>query len=207
MLLGCGSINSGICPRIGTSTLVTLAELRKKNILICRGTIYPQQEQSKSLDPLDATPPINSNILHPTHAHHNQKIIRLSIDSLALVRYQSRQQPSPFWRYSLELNTRIRPFGLPPPEHHWYQCSRPGGFLTHGFTRHDQTLLARFRERSGHIKTMKFSEGSLSYEMCMNCSSEPASPAQILECLELTKQDLSDDPLLVFDFFKVYDVT
>ncbi|GFW02476.1 uncharacterized protein TNCV_2454921 [Trichonephila clavipes] len=67
---------------------------------------------------------------------------------LAFARYQSRQHPSPFWRFSLELNTRIRPLGLPrPPEHHWYQCSRPGGSLAHGFTRQDKTLLARFRER------------------------------------------------------------
>ncbi|GFT23799.1 uncharacterized protein TNCV_3206851, partial [Trichonephila clavipes] len=68
----------------------------------------------------------------------------------------------------------------------------------------DQTLLARFR--SGHLKTMKFSEGCKNFEMCTNSSSEPASPAHILECLGLTKQDLADDPLLVFDFLKVYDV-
>ncbi|GFV62843.1 RNase H domain-containing protein [Trichonephila clavipes] len=36
---------------------------------------------------------------------------------------------------------------ITPPEHHWYQCSCPGGSLAHGFTRQDQTLLARFRER------------------------------------------------------------
>ncbi|GFU48605.1 uncharacterized protein TNCV_1439741 [Trichonephila clavipes] len=53
-----------------------------------------------------------------------------------------------------------------PPEHHWYQCSRPGGSLAHGFTRQDQTLLARFR--SGHIKTMKFFEGRNIFEMCTN---------------------------------------
>ncbi|GFW88575.1 hypothetical protein TNCV_828441 [Trichonephila clavipes] len=41
--------------------------------------------------------------------------------------------------------------------------------------------------------------------MCTNCSSEPATPAQILEGLGLTKQDLADDPLLVLDFLKVYD--
>ncbi|GFX11818.1 uncharacterized protein TNCV_2996031 [Trichonephila clavipes] len=93
---------------------------------------------------------------------------------------------------------------ITPPEHHWYQCSRPGGSLAHGFTRQDQTLLARFR--SGHIKTMKFSEGRKSYEMGSNCSSEPATPVHILECLGLTKQDLADVPLLVFDFMKVYDV-
>ncbi|GFX96136.1 uncharacterized protein TNCV_2290251 [Trichonephila clavipes] len=91
-----------------------------------------------------------------------------------------------------------------PKEHHCYQCSRPGGSLAHGFKRQDQTLLAHFR--SDHLKTMKFFEGCKSFEMCTNCSSEPASPAHILECLGLTKQDLADDPLLVLDFLKVYDV-
>ncbi|GFV76349.1 uncharacterized protein TNCV_4413281 [Trichonephila clavipes] len=42
---------------------------------------------------------------------------------------------------------------------------------------------------------MRFSEGPKSIEMC-------ASPADILECLELTKQDLADDPLLVLNFFE-----
>ncbi|GFU13314.1 uncharacterized protein TNCV_3843191 [Trichonephila clavipes] len=87
--------------------------------------------------------------------------------------------------------------------HHWYQCSRPGGSLAHGFTRQDQTLLARFQ--SGHIKSMKFSEGRKSFEMCTDCSSEPSTPAHILECLGLTKQDLAGIPLLVLDFLKVYD--
>ncbi|GFU40869.1 uncharacterized protein TNCV_2466641 [Trichonephila clavipes] len=119
---------------------------------------------------------------------------------LALPMSQSRQHPSSFWRFSLELNTRIRPLGLSPLEHHWYQCSSPGGFLAHSFKRQEQTLLVRFR--SGHFKTMKFFEGFKSFEMCTNCSSEPASPAHILECLGLTKQDLADDPLLVLNFFE-----
>ncbi|GFY22623.1 uncharacterized protein TNCV_2178841 [Trichonephila clavipes] len=121
---------------------------------------------------------------------------------LSLARFQSRQHPSPFWRFSLELNTRIIQLGL-PPKHHWYQCSRPGGSLAHSFTRQDQTLLAHFR--SGHIKTMKFSEECKSFEKCTNCSSEPATPVHILECLGLTKKDLADDPLLVLDFLKMYD--
>ncbi|GFW80603.1 RNase H domain-containing protein [Trichonephila clavipes] len=53
---------------------------------------------------------------------------------------------------------------ITPPEHHWYQCSRNGGSLAHGFTRQDLTLLAHFR--SGHIKSMKFSEGRKSFDMC-----------------------------------------
>ncbi|GFU28270.1 RNase H domain-containing protein [Trichonephila clavipes] len=85
---------------------------------------------------------------------------------------------------------------ITPPDHHWYQWSRPGGSLALGFTRQDQTLLGHFR--SGHIKSMKFSEGRKSFEMC--------TPAHILECLGLTKLDLDDVPLQVLDFLKVYDI-
>ncbi|GFV13877.1 uncharacterized protein TNCV_523561 [Trichonephila clavipes] len=122
---------------------------------------------------------------------------------LALARYQSRQHHLAF----LEIFSRTKHQNKTAwitPEHRWYQCSRPGSSLAHCFIRQDQTLLARFR--SGHIKTMKFSEGRKSFEMCTNCSSEPATPAHILECLGLTKQDLADVPLLVLDFLKVYDV-
>ncbi|GFW80553.1 hypothetical protein TNCV_2416551 [Trichonephila clavipes] len=52
---------------------------------------------------------------------------------------------------------------------------------------------------------MKFSEGSNSFEMCTNCSSEPALTTHILECLRLTKQDLADNHLLVLDFLRVYE--
>ncbi|PRD23326.1 UNVERIFIED_CONTAM: hypothetical protein NCL1_46642 [Trichonephila clavipes] len=90
-----------------------------------------------------------------------------------------------------------------PSEHHWYQCSRPGGSLAHGFKIQDQTLLARFR--SDYLNTIEFSEGCKSFEMCTNCS-EPTLPAHIFECLGPIKQDLADDPLLVLDFLKVYDV-
>ncbi|GFS69328.1 uncharacterized protein TNCV_4011411 [Trichonephila clavipes] len=109
--------------------------------------------------------------------------------------------PSPFWKFSLELNTIIRQLELPPSEHHWYQCSSPGDSLAHGVTRQDQTLLAHFR--SGHIKTIKLSEGCKSFEMCTICSSELITPAHILECLGLTKQDIADDPLLELDFLKL----
>ncbi|GFV64366.1 uncharacterized protein TNCV_2502841 [Trichonephila clavipes] len=91
-----------------------------------------------------------------------------------------------------------------PPEHHWYECSRPGDSVAHGFNRQEQAILDRFR--SGHLKSMKFSEGSKSFELCNNCYSEPAAPTHILECLGLTKQDLADDPLLLLDFLRVCDV-
>ncbi|GFV39820.1 hypothetical protein TNCV_2478361 [Trichonephila clavipes] len=44
-----------------------------------------------------------------------------------------------------------------PSENHWYQCSRPRGSQAHCFNRQEQTILALFR--SGHLKSMKFSEG------------------------------------------------
>ncbi|GFW39325.1 RNase H domain-containing protein [Trichonephila clavipes] len=44
---------------------------------------------------------------------------------------------------------------ITPSEHHWYQCSRPEGSLAHGFTRQDQTLLARFREREREVAISK----------------------------------------------------
>ncbi|GFT79031.1 uncharacterized protein TNCV_3094081 [Trichonephila clavipes] len=123
---------------------------------------------------------------------------------LALARPQSRHHPSPFWSFSQKLNTRIRPLGLSPPEHHWYQCSRPGGSLVHDFNRQEQTILALFR--SGPLKLVKFSEGSKSFEMGTNCSSEQATPTHTLECLGLTKQDLANDPLLVLDLLRAYGV-
>ncbi|GFV27923.1 uncharacterized protein TNCV_3887621 [Trichonephila clavipes] len=119
---------------------------------------------------------------------------------LTLARYHSRQHPSPFWRFSLELNTRIKSAWITPraPFASMFSSRRLSG--SH-FTRHDQTILGRFR--NGHFKTMKFSEGCKSFEMSTDCSSEPASPDFILECLRLTKQDLADNLLPVFDFLKV----
>ncbi|GFU46701.1 uncharacterized protein TNCV_1419611 [Trichonephila clavipes] len=122
---------------------------------------------------------------------------------LELARPQSRQHPSSFWIFSQKLNTRINPLGLSPPEHHWYQCSRPGGSLIHGFNRQEQTILARFR--SGHLKSMKFFKRSKSFEMCINCSPDSASPAYILECLGIPKQDLANDPFFVLDYLRLYD--
>ncbi|GFV92499.1 RNase H domain-containing protein [Trichonephila clavipes] len=125
-----------------------------------------------------------------------------------LVKAGARELPEPSAPLTfLEIFSRTKHHNktawITPPhtQHHWYQCSRPRGSLAHGFTRQDQTLLAHFR--SGHIKSMKFSEGRKSFEICTNCSSESATPDHILECLGLTKQDLADVPLLVLDYLKV----
>ncbi|GFX00721.1 uncharacterized protein TNCV_4576881 [Trichonephila clavipes] len=132
--------------------------------------------------------------------------LRTLCPRLALVRYQSRQHPSPLWKFSLELNTRIRPHGLPTspraPLLSVLSSWRLSGSQFYKTGSKSSSPLSR----SGHIKTMKFSEGCKIFEMCTNCSSEPATPTNILDCLGLTKQDVADDPLLMLDFLKVYDI-
>lgn len=91
-----------------------------------------------------------------------------------------------------------------PPEHQWYQCSRPGGSLYSGLKRQDQTTLARFR--SGHLRSLIFPDGYKSFETCSKCSSDQASPEHILACLGLSKHDLFDNPLMVLDFLRVFGV-
>ncbi|GFT82784.1 transposable element Tc1 transposase [Trichonephila clavipes] len=55
MLRAYESIGREICPRIRTTSLVTLAELRKTQpSRSCPGAIYQPQEQPKASDPLDA---------------------------------------------------------------------------------------------------------------------------------------------------------
>ena len=89
-----------------------------------------------------------------------------------------------------------------PPLHHWYKSSRPEGSLTLACSKRDQTALTRFL--SGHLRTMKYSEGTKRYETCPKCLLEQASPAHILSCLGLSTQDLYEEPLLVLDFLRVH---
>ncbi|GFX81769.1 uncharacterized protein TNCV_2569701 [Trichonephila clavipes] len=112
--------------------------------------------------------------------------------------------PLTFLEIVLKIKHQNMTARIAPPNHLWCHCSRPGSSLVHGYNRQEQTILARFQ--CGHLKSMKFSEGSKTFEMCINYSSEPASPAHILECLGLTKQYLADDLLLVLDFSRVHEV-
>ncbi|GBN55762.1 hypothetical protein AVEN_113875-1 [Araneus ventricosus] len=90
---------------------------------------------------------------------------------------------------------------LIPPVHHWYQGSRPGGCLSIGCNRRDQTILTRFL--SGHIRSLTFSDNSKCFENFPKCIAEQATPDHILGCLGLSKQDLVPNPLLTLDFFRV----
>ena len=128
-------------------------------------------------------------------------------DTLARAGTGETSAPSARLTFS-EIHSKIKHMNrtswIVPPVHHWFQCPRPGGSLSQGFNRQEQTTLARFR--SGHLQTMKFTEGTRSFKICTHCSIEQASPDHILSCLGLSKQDLDNDPVLVLDFLRVYDV-
>ncbi|GBN39288.1 hypothetical protein AVEN_208237-1 [Araneus ventricosus] len=97
--------------------------------------------------------------------------------------------------------SRNKTIWLIPPEHHWYQGSRPCGCLSIDCIRSVQTTLTRFL--SGHIRSLTFSDNSTCFEICPKCTAEQATPDRILACLGLSKQDLVPNPLLTLDFFRV----
>ncbi|GBN20767.1 hypothetical protein AVEN_10745-1, partial [Araneus ventricosus] len=81
--------------------------------------------------------------------------------------------------------SRNKTIWLIPPEHHWYQGSRPGGCLSIDCSRRGQTTLTRFL--SGHIRSLTFSGNSKCFEICPKCIAEQATPDHILACLGLSK--------------------
>ncbi|GFX17142.1 RNase H domain-containing protein [Trichonephila clavipes] len=88
-----------------------------------------------------------------------------------------------------------------PPAHHWYETKRPGGALFLQCSRQEKTILTRFR--SGHLRTLTFKDGNKAFPTCVRCSACQASPKHIFDCLELSKQDLCEDLLMVLDFLRV----
>ncbi|GBN03981.1 hypothetical protein AVEN_43771-1 [Araneus ventricosus] len=97
---------------------------------------------------------------------------------------------------------RNKTIWLIPPEHHWYQGSRPGGCLSIDCSRRDQTTPTRFL--SGHTRSLTFSDNSKCFEICPKCTAEQDTPDHIPACLGLSKQDLVSNPPLALDFFRVY---
>ncbi|GBN06564.1 hypothetical protein AVEN_9292-1 [Araneus ventricosus] len=77
--------------------------------------------------------------------------------------------------------SRNKTICLIPPEHHWYQGSRPSGCLSIDCNRRDQTTLTRFL--SGHIRGSTFLFNSNCFEICPKCTAEQATPDHILACL------------------------
>ncbi|GBN88192.1 hypothetical protein AVEN_135572-1 [Araneus ventricosus] len=98
--------------------------------------------------------------------------------------------------------SRNKTIWLIPPEHHWYQDSRPGGCLSIDCSRRDRTTLTRFL--TGHIRSLTFSDNSKCFEICPKCTAEQATPDHILACLGLSQQDLVSNPLLTLDVFRAH---
>ncbi|GBM90572.1 hypothetical protein AVEN_144758-1 [Araneus ventricosus] len=69
--------------------------------------------------------------------------------------------------------SRNKTIWLIPPEHHWYQGSRPGGCLSIDCSRRDQTTLTRFL--CGHIRSLTFSDNSKCFEICPKYTAEQAT--------------------------------
>ncbi|KAF8791391.1 hypothetical protein HNY73_006268 [Argiope bruennichi] len=68
-----------------------------------------------------------------------------------------------------------------PPSHPWYLGSGPGGALSFGGARQDQTALSRFK--SGHLKTIRFSGGNKIFPICTKCNSSGATAEHLLRCI------------------------
>ncbi|GFX54446.1 RNase H domain-containing protein [Trichonephila clavipes] len=97
--------------------------------------------------------------------------------------------------------TKNKDICMVPPVHLWYQSKYPGGFLVRGCSGRGQTALTRFL--IVYLSLLTFVDDIKHFEICTKCSSAQAFPGHILSCLKLTRQDLVQDPLLVFDFFRV----
>ena len=127
-------------------------------------------------------------------------------DSLAK---EGSEAPAPFpvltfpEAYSIKKN-RTKLKWLIPPANNWYKRKSPGGSLGLTCDRKDQTTLSRFA--SGHLKTLTFQGGLKVFPICGKCATEMASPDHILDCLQLSWEDLVKEPLIVVDFLRVFDL-
>lgn len=59
---------------------------------------------------------------------------------------------------------------------------------------------------SGHLRFLTYTEGTKSYAICTECSTESASPEHILMYLGLSRQNLTGNFLSVLDCLKVFNV-
>ncbi|GFT21047.1 RNase H domain-containing protein [Trichonephila clavipes] len=88
-----------------------------------------------------------------------------------------------------------------PPNHHWYESKHPGSSFLLKRGRASQTAISRLK--SSHIKRISFCGGRNTFALCTKCKTQQASPDPILDCLELSREDLFSSPLLVLDFLRV----
>ncbi|GFY38574.1 hypothetical protein TNIN_189241 [Trichonephila inaurata madagascariensis] len=78
----------------------------------------------------------------------------------------------------------------------------PGGSLTLGSKKQDQTLLTRFLR--GHLRFSTYTDDAKSYAIGTKCAIGLASQEHILiEYQGLSRKDLTANPVLVLDFVRV----
>ncbi|XP_055932819.1 uncharacterized protein LOC129962845 [Argiope bruennichi] len=87
-----------------------------------------------------------------------------------------------------------------PPSHPWYLGSGPGGSLSFGGARQDQTALSRFK--SGHLKSLRFSGGNKTFPICTKCNSSEATAEHLLRCIGFSRENLLHSPNNVLDGLK-----
>ncbi|GFT47824.1 transposable element Tc3 transposase [Trichonephila clavipes] len=85
-------------------------------------------------------------------------------------------------------------------QHGWYETNCPGGSPIRGRNRQDKTTLTHFL--SGLRRSWTHTDDAKIYEVCTKRTTGLASPKHILECLRLSRWDLTANPLLVLDFLR-----
>src|SRR5579859_6078111 len=76
--------------------------------------------------------------------------------------------------------------------HHWYVESSPGATIALQLSREEQTALSRMK--SGHLRSMRFINGTKHFPQCSHCNGGEASPAHILQCIGLQPDSLYHQP-------------
>ncbi|GBL95067.1 hypothetical protein AVEN_188812-1 [Araneus ventricosus] len=70
-----------------------------------------------------------------------------------------------------------------PPAHSWYRSEGLGATIRFKGDRKDRTALARLT--SSHLKTLRFSRGDKTFNICTKCNMTEATPQHLLDCVAL----------------------
>ncbi|GFY05047.1 uncharacterized protein TNCV_561791 [Trichonephila clavipes] len=85
--------------------------------------------------------------------------------------------------------------------HQWYLSQCPGASISFKGEQRDQTTFARLF--TGHLKSPRFSHGAKSFLMFTKCNDAEVTPQDLLDCVDLVRDDLSKRPILVLDLLRV----
>ncbi|GFU51947.1 RNase H domain-containing protein [Trichonephila clavipes] len=137
----------------------------------------------------------------PSHVNITGNEIADSLARAGVGETTTPDAPLTYLELFLKYEAKNKAIWMIPPLHPWYQSKYPGSSLVRGNSRGNQTAITRFL--SGHLMSLTFVDDIKHFEICPKCSSAQATPGHILSCLELTRQDLVQDPHLVLDFFRI----